>query len=54
LHHHARDERELLALRFAGGLSSPQIAPLVGKGEEAVKRRLTRLLRRLKERYDEA
>ena len=48
------DERELLALRFAGGLSSREIAPLVGKGEEAVKKRLTRCLRKLKDRYYEA
>jgi RNA polymerase sigma-70 factor, ECF subfamily len=43
------DERELLALRFAARLSSREIAPLVGKHEEAVKKRLTRLLHRLKE-----
>lgn len=48
------DERELLALRFAGGLSSREIAPLVGKGEEAVKKCLTRLLHKLKDRYHEA
>ncbi len=48
------DERELLALRFAGGLSSREIAPLVGKGEEAVKKQLTRLLRKLRDQYHEA
>jgi RNA polymerase sigma-70 factor (ECF subfamily) len=47
------DERELLALRFAARLSSREIATVVGKREEAVKRRLTRLLRTLKDRYDE-
>jgi RNA polymerase sigma-70 factor (ECF subfamily) len=46
------DERELLALRFAGGLSAREIAPLVGKREATVKRRLTRIIQRLRERYD--
>jgi RNA polymerase sigma-70 factor (ECF subfamily) len=48
------DERELLALRFAGGLSAREIAPLVGKREAAVKRRLTRIIQRLREHYDDA
>jgi RNA polymerase sigma-70 factor (ECF subfamily) len=48
------DERELLALRFAGGLSAREIAPLVGKREAAVKRRLTRIIKRLRETYDAA
>jgi RNA polymerase sigma-70 factor (ECF subfamily) len=48
------DERELLALRFAGGLSAREIAPLVGKREGAVKRRLTRIIQRLREHYDDA
>lgn len=44
-------KRELLALRFAGGLSAREIAPLVGKREEAVKKQLTRILATLKEHY---
>jgi RNA polymerase sigma-70 factor (ECF subfamily) len=43
------NKRELLALRFAGGLSSREIAAVVGKSEAAVKRQLTRNLRRLEE-----
>lgn len=44
------DERELLALRFAAGLSSREIAAVVGASEAAVKKRLTRSIQRLKER----
>jgi RNA polymerase sigma-70 factor (ECF subfamily) len=44
-------KRELLALRFAGGLSAREIAPLVGRREEAVKKQLTRILATLKEHY---
>lgn len=48
-------KRELLALRFAGGLSAREIAPLVGKREEAVKKQLTRILATLKEHcHDES
>lgn len=42
-------QRELLALRFAAGLSTPQIALVVGKSHAAVKKQLTRLLHTLKE-----
>ena len=45
-----RDERELLSLRFAAGLSSREIAAVVGGSEAAVKKRLTRTIQRLKER----
>lgn len=45
------DKRELLALRFAAGLSSPQIALVVGKSPAAVKKQLTRILQTLKEQY---
>jgi RNA polymerase sigma-70 factor, ECF subfamily len=48
------EKRELLALRFAGQLSSTEIAAVVGKRPEAVKKQLTRILRTLKEQYDEA
>ncbi len=44
-------QRELLALRFAAGLSTPQIALVVGKSHAAVKKQLTRLLHTLKEQY---
>jgi RNA polymerase sigma-70 factor, ECF subfamily len=46
-------QRELLALRFAAGLSAPQIAQVVGKSHAAVKKQLTRLLHTLKEQYRE-
>ena len=45
------EKRELLALRYAGGLTAAQIAPLVGKNPEAVKKQLQRVLRQLKEHY---
>lgn len=44
-------KRELLALRFGGGLSSREIAAVVGKSEAAVKQQLARTLRSLKEQY---
>jgi RNA polymerase sigma-70 factor, ECF subfamily len=46
-------QRELLTLRFAAGLSTPQIALVVGKSPAAVKKQLTRLLHTLKEQYHE-
>lgn len=45
------DKRELLALRFAAGLNSAQIAALVGKKPEAVKKQINRLLQSFKEHY---
>lgn len=48
------EKRELLVLRFAARLSSPEIAAVVGKSPAAVKKQLTRILRALKEQYDEA
>jgi RNA polymerase sigma-70 factor (ECF subfamily) len=45
------DKRDLLALRYAGGLTAAEIAPLVGKSPEAVKKQLQRTLRQLKEHY---
>lgn len=44
-------KRELLALRFAAGLTAPQIAAIVGRSPAAVKKDLTRTLNRLKEVY---
>jgi len=45
------EARELLTLRFAVGLTSAEIAAVVGKSEAAAKKRLTRILRTLKEQY---
>jgi RNA polymerase sigma-70 factor, ECF subfamily len=44
------ETREMLALRFAAGLSAAEIAAVLGKREEAVKKRLSRALQTLKER----
>jgi len=44
------ETREMLALRFAAGLSAAEIAAVLGKREGAVKKRLTRAMRTLKER----
>ncbi len=46
-------KRELLALRFAAGLSSSQIAAVLGKSPAAVKKQLTRIIASLKEQYHE-
>jgi RNA polymerase sigma-70 factor, ECF subfamily len=45
------EKRELLALRFAAGLNATQIAALVGKKPEAVKKQINRLLQSFKEQY---
>lgn len=42
-------KRELLALRFSAGLSTREIALVVGKSQAAVKKQLTRTLQSLKE-----
>jgi RNA polymerase sigma-70 factor, ECF subfamily len=47
-------KRELLALRFAAQLSSSEIAAVVGKRPEAVKKLLTRTLHALRERCEGA
>jgi RNA polymerase sigma-70 factor (ECF subfamily) len=44
-------ERELLALRYAAGLNSQQIAAVLGKRPEAIRKQLSRLLQALKELY---
>jgi len=41
------DEQELLRLRFAAGLSFPQITAILKENQDAVKKRLYRLLDRL-------
>lgn len=46
------EKRELLALRFAGGLTIREIAAILGRSEGAVKMELRRTLGTLKERYD--
>lgn len=47
-------ERELLALRFAGALSSRDIAVLLGVREAAIRQRLVRLIKRVREVYRDA
>jgi RNA polymerase sigma-70 factor (ECF subfamily) len=42
-------QRDAIALRFAGGLSSREIATVIGKSEAATKKLLTRSLATLKE-----
>jgi RNA polymerase sigma-70 factor (ECF subfamily) len=44
-------KRELIALRFAAGLNVREIAQVVGKGEAAVKKQLSRTIASLKEDY---
>ena len=46
-------KRELLALRFASGLSIGEIALVVGKSEAAVRKQLARTLANLKNQYEE-
>lgn len=45
------EARDLLALRFAAGLTTPEIADILGKRPEAVRKSLSRLLHTLKEQY---
>ncbi len=44
-------KRELLILRFVAGLSTPEIARVVGKSEAATKKQIWRSLQTLKEQY---
>ncbi len=44
-------KREMLALRFAGGLTAREIALVTGKSEAATKKQLTRTIHYLKEHY---
>jgi len=41
-------DRELLALRFAGGLRTREIARIVGRSDQAVRKQLWRIIQRLK------
>jgi RNA polymerase sigma-70 factor, ECF subfamily len=45
-------KRELLALRFAGGLTCREIGLILGKSEGAIKKQLTRTISAVKEHYD--
>lgn len=44
-------QREVILLRYAGGLTARQIGMVIGKREEATQRFITRALGRLKEAY---
>ena len=44
-------ERDLLALRFVARLPIAKIAAMLGKSEEATKKQLARLIRRLQQQY---
>lgn len=46
------EARELLVLRFVGGLTLREIAAVVGKKESAVHKQLVRTLRKLEGKYD--
>lgn len=46
-----QDQQEVLALRFAAGLQSPEIGEVVGKRADAVRALLARALRRLREEW---
>jgi RNA polymerase sigma-70 factor (ECF subfamily) len=48
------EKREMLGLRFAAGLSSREIASVVGKSEAAVKKQITRTIQHLREHYGDA
>ena len=47
------DKLEILVLRFAGGLRVREVAAILGRSEAAVKSELRRILRGLRERYDD-
>jgi len=47
------DKQELLRLRFAGGLTYPEIARVVDRSEAAVKMAVYRLLRRMEAEWEE-
>ncbi len=46
-----QDQQEVLALRFAAGLQSPEIGEVVGKRADAVRALLARAMRRLREEW---
>lgn len=52
LSHLQPDKRELILLRFVAGLTTREIAAIVGKREGAVRKQIERTLSALKENYD--
>lgn len=44
-------QRDAIALRYGAGLTAREIAIVIGKGEEATQKLISRALRRLKENY---
>ncbi len=46
-----QDQQEVLALRFAAGLQSPEIGQVIGKRADAVRALLARAMRRLREEW---
>ncbi len=48
------EKQELLALRFAAGLSSTEIAGLVGRSPAAVQKELVRIMHFLREQFHDA
>jgi RNA polymerase sigma-70 factor (ECF subfamily) len=48
-----QDKRDLLALRFTGGLSAREIGLVVGKSEEATKKQISRTLNFLRQQCHE-
>lgn len=47
----ADDRRDLLNLRFVAGLTTKEIAGILGKSDGAVRTQLSRTLKTLKEHY---
>lgn len=45
------EQREVLALRFAAGLRSPEIAAIIGKSGDATRAMLSRALRRIRKEW---
>lgn len=52
LSHLQAEKRELILLRFVAGLTTREIAAIVGKREGAVRKQIERTLSTLKENYD--
>jgi len=53
LHHLTPDERRLVAMRYAAGLDSAEIGPLLGISASGVRARLSRTLDRLRKDLDD-
>jgi RNA polymerase sigma-70 factor (ECF subfamily) len=52
LEHLSDEQRDLLIMRFAVGLTSKEIAAIVGKRESAIRKQISRGIQVLKERHD--